>query len=73
MFVTRYESSEVIDMGELFSKGESMSKEFYERIYCNETFKAAVRSWLPFLEERGYLDSLLPNEQMKIRPIQNGI
>ena len=35
------------------------SKELYKRIYDNETYKKAVKLWLPFLEQRGYLDSLM--------------
>ena len=33
--------------------------EFYTRIYGNETYKKALKLWLPFLDERGYLDSLM--------------
>ena len=31
----------------------------FDRAYNNETYKKAIKLWLPFLEKRGYLDSLI--------------
>ena len=35
------------------------SPEMLERVYNNEVYKKAIRTWLPFLNKRGYLDTLL--------------
>lgn len=40
-------------------KAADLHEDFYKRIYRNETYKKAVKAWLPFLDERGYLDVLL--------------
>lgn len=59
LFIAKYESSEEIDLEDLM-KAISPNEEIYYRAYRNETFKKAVKTLLPFLEARGYLDSLLP-------------
>lgn len=45
--------------------GESNEAEvldIYKRIYGNETFKKAVKIWLPFMNKRGFLDTLLTSD-----------
>jgi hypothetical protein len=64
MFVTKYESSEEMNLETMMST--ESPPEFYHRIYRNETFKKAVKMWLPFLDERGYLDVMLPTKKEEV-------
>lgn len=59
MFVTKYDSSEEINLEQMM-QAEYPDPSFYHRIYRNENYKRALKLWLPFLDERGYLDTLLP-------------
>jgi hypothetical protein len=69
MIVTKYESTEVLKMEDFLVVQD---KEFIDRIYCNETFKKAIKLWLPFFEKRGYLDSFLPDDEKKNGQVVNG-
>lgn len=62
LFIVKYESSEEINLEEMM-KAESSDEDLYHRIYRNETYKKAVKTLLPFLDERGYLDVLLPSNE----------
>lgn len=57
MCVTKYDLPEELDVPAAMH-GNS---EIHHRMYCNETYKKAAKMWLPFLNERGYLDALLPS------------
>lgn len=59
LFVVKYESSEELSLEDMM-KAESPDKDLYNKMYCNETYKKAIKTLLPFLDERGFLDSLLP-------------
>jgi hypothetical protein len=61
LFIVKYESSEEINLEDMM-KAESADEDIYIRIYRNETYKKAVKTLLPFLDARGYLDVLLPSE-----------
>ncbi|KAG5683603.1 hypothetical protein PVAND_012876 [Polypedilum vanderplanki] len=63
MFVTKYDHSEEINL-EVLMKGNS-EPEFYQRIFHNENYKKALKQWLPFMDERGYLDVMLPTKEDK--------
>jgi hypothetical protein len=54
MFVCKYNAQEEINMGELFSG--VIDDASLKRIYSNDNYLKALESWLPFMEERGYLD-----------------
>lgn len=59
LFVVKYSSNEEINMEIIMSGGDAS---MIDRIYNNENYKKAVKSWLPFLDERGFLDTLIePN------------
>lgn len=60
MFVTKYDSSEEISLEDMM-KSVNPDPNLYLRAYRNEYYKKAAKLWLPFLDERGFLDSLLPS------------
>lgn len=60
LFIVKYESSEEISLEQMM-KAESVDEDLYKRIYQNDTYKKAVKTLLPFLDEKGYLDVLLPS------------
>lgn len=71
LFIVKYDSPEEITIENLMGIGqtdEDALQEMYIRVYRNETYKKAVQTWLPFLNKRGFLDTLLPidDEQKKI-------
>lgn len=37
---------------------ENALREVYDRLFTDEYFIKAVKIWLPFLNERGFLDTL---------------
>ncbi|KAG5678863.1 hypothetical protein PVAND_008494 [Polypedilum vanderplanki] len=67
LFIVKYDSQEEITLEAMMGLGdqveESIVQAMYTRIYGNETYKKAVKLWLPFLNKRGFLDTLLPNEE----------
>lgn len=54
----KYESTQEYDLDYL-TLNDQKDPEFFERIFGNETYKKAVKTWLPLLDERGYLDRML--------------
>ena len=62
MFVTKYDSSEEISLEDMM-KAENPDPNLYLRAYRNENYKKAIKLWLPFLDERGYLDTMLPSSE----------
>lgn len=59
----KYSSSEDITLEMMLEEtDERKLSEMYERIYSNEILENAIKSWLPFLNERGFLDSLFWSE-----------
>lgn len=57
------ESSEEINLEALMGElNEAEAKKIYARIYENETYKRAIKKWLPFLNKRGFLDTLLSSD-----------
>ncbi|CAG9801146.1 unnamed protein product [Chironomus riparius] len=43
----------------MFGKDEEALQEVYNRLYQEEAFVKAVKVWLPFMNERGFLDVLI--------------
>lgn len=60
LFVVKYDSAEEINMEEMMGGG--MSQEKMKEIYSNPIYKKALLAWLPFLNKRGFLDTLLIDE-----------
>ena len=43
----------------MFGKDEEALQEVYNRLYQEEAFVKAVKVWLPFMNERGFLDVMI--------------
>jgi hypothetical protein len=67
LFVVKYDSPEEITIEAMMGLGEKIEEselqKMFSRIFGNETYKKAVKLWLPFLNKRGFLDTLLPAEE----------
>lgn len=58
--IVKNESTEEINLEAIMGQSsEAEAQEVYSRIYGNETFKKAIKKWLPFMNKRGFLDTLL--------------
>lgn len=57
MFVVKYDSPEEMSLETIVSAGGN--PKLLQQIYGNECYKKAAMSWLPFLNERGFLDTML--------------
>jgi hypothetical protein len=60
LFVVKYDSHEEISMEDMLT-GED-NPEMLDRIYNNELYKTAIKLWLPFLNKRGFLDTLIVDD-----------
>lgn len=59
--IVKNESTEELNFETLMNNpDDKVVEEAYDRIYKNETYKKAIKTWLPFLNKRGFLDTLLP-------------
>jgi hypothetical protein len=58
LFVVKNDSSDEINMENLMGKGEG-AEEMLQKVYKNPIYKKAVRAWLPFLNKRGFLDTMI--------------
>jgi hypothetical protein len=61
MAIVKYDSAEEISLENLMTGDDN--PEAMDRIYNNENYKKAVKLWLPFLNDRGYLDQLVKKEE----------
>lgn len=64
LFVVKYDAPEEIDLQTMMMGGEN--PDMYRRIYYNENYKKAITLWLPFLNKRGFLDTLIKPEEVKV-------
>lgn len=62
LFVVKYDQPEEISIEQMMTGVED--PDMVRRVFYNETYKKAVNTWLPFLNKRGYLDSLIPQENI---------
>lgn len=63
LFVVKNDSSE-IDIQDILSG--KLSNETLKELYANEIYKKALMTWLPFLNERGFLDRFIIDEPDKV-------
>jgi hypothetical protein len=61
MFVVKYDSPEEMSMETLMMEGGS--PEMMNRIYGNDCYKKALQLWLPFMNKRGFLDTMMTAEK----------
>jgi len=57
MFVCKYDSEEELTM-EQFMDPNAYDEDMLSRMYKNDLFLGAVKSWMPFLHKRGFLDTV---------------
>ncbi|CRL03776.1 CLUMA_CG016261, isoform B [Clunio marinus] len=57
LFVVKYDSNEEISIESIMTGGSDEG--MFERIYRNDNYKKSLKLWLSFLNDRGYLDSLI--------------
>lgn len=60
MFVAKYDSNEDLDIEKIMNADKYDEKVVYAA-FNNDNYKNALKTWLPFFNKRGYLDTLLPN------------
>lgn len=65
LLVVKYDSQEEMSIETMMMGGED--PEFYKRIYYNDLFKKAVTLWLPFLNKRGFLDTLIKEKPIEAK------
>lgn len=56
--IVKHDSADDLDMTVLTSGSEEGFKMLI-KCYQNENYKKALTAWLPFLDERGFLDTLI--------------
>jgi len=59
MIVVKNEVTEELNIGEIMMGGND---ELLRKIFSEGSYKKALQSWLPFLNKRGYLDSVIKKE-----------
>lgn len=60
LFVVKNDTSEEISMEKVITGPDDPI--LMDRIYNNDNYTKAMKVWLPFLDKRGFLDSLLTHE-----------
>jgi hypothetical protein len=63
LFVAKYDSSEDLQLDQLM-EGKLKDTTSIENAFKSQYYIKALKTWLPFLNKRGYLDGLLPNASM---------
>jgi hypothetical protein len=62
MFICKYDSPEELTM-EQFLNPNGFSPEMFNRMFRNDNYLNALKTWLPFLHKRGFLDPIVQNEE----------
>lgn len=63
LFVVKYDSNEEINIETLMSADDP---EMLNRVYNNDNYKNAIKKWLPFLNKRGFLDTMIIEEEEEL-------
>lgn len=61
LFACKYDSAEELTMEQLMDPN-AYDQEMFNRLYRNDNYLKAIKSWLPFLHKRGFLDVVEKNE-----------
>lgn len=59
LFVAKFDSQEELNMENIMDP-EKVNLEMLKNAFMNGTYCKALSLWLPFLNKRGFLDTLLP-------------
>lgn len=60
LFIVKYDSHEEISIENMMTGGADAN--MLDRVYNNELYKKAIKLWLPFLNKRGFLDTLIVDD-----------
>ena len=61
--IVKNESKEEINIETIMGQSsDAEAQEVYARIYGNDTYKRALKKWLPFMNKRGFLDTMLKSD-----------
>jgi hypothetical protein len=60
LFIAKYDSTEDLDLSQIMNP-DNFDPKVMHAAFNNQIYKDALKTWLPFLNNRGYLDTLLPN------------
>jgi hypothetical protein len=60
LFICKNDSSEEINLEKLMGSDDPV---MLEKIYNNENYKKSLKLWLPFLNKRGFLDTLVGKQE----------
>lgn len=59
LFICKYDNAIVMSINTVMNNDDEGAQKMIKAIYRNENYKKAVTLWLPFLNERGFLDTVV--------------
>lgn len=62
LFAVKNDSPQEINLSEILGGSDDSPER--DRVFKNENYMKAVRSWLPFFNERGYLDTMIKDKDV---------
>lgn len=62
MFIVKNDSPEEMTLDQIL--GGNDTAEMMHRVYHNETYKKALKTWLPFMNKRGFLDTMMKKQEI---------
>lgn len=63
MFIVKFETNEEFDIENMMDPDKA-KPEVMRANYLGELYQNALKEWLPFLNKRGFIDSLLPHQPL---------
>jgi hypothetical protein len=60
LFVIKRDSEEELNI-EIITDTDKYDPKTIEKVFSNEIYRKSIKTWLPFLTNRGFLDTLLPS------------
>lgn len=64
LFVVKNDSNEVLEIEKLMTTEDP---EMHQKIYNNENYMKSLKLWLPFLNKRGFLDTMYKKEVTELK------
>jgi hypothetical protein len=59
LFIVKNDSSEELTLDQMMGQD---NQEMLFKVYNNENYQKALKLWLPFLNKRGFLDTMMKKE-----------
>lgn len=59
LFICKYDDANVMSIDTVMNNDDEAARKMMKTIYRNKNYKKAVTLWLPFLNERGFLDTMI--------------